>query len=358
MNNFPKQWLERYALPLIVLVLVLAVVVFGRSALRSSLTGPAAVSPTPATGSTAEADPFVPESADSALPPAPAPNLAAVPVLRDESIMPVADLTTFRGKLPAHQFQTYEVVRGDTPIRIAERFGIKAETLLGGNPRLSEEAGLLQVGDILLIMPIDGLLHDVRPGESVESVAEKYGVTPQVIIDYPANNLEFPYRLYPDSQVLVPGAVREVFKWDPPQLTSLVSSGGYWAGQARPLIRGTGTYIWPTTGRNISQVYWYAHQAIDIAIVEGTPIFASDTGTVTYAAWSPHCYGNLIVINHGNGAETFYAHLSSFNVVPGQIVYQGNVIGGSGNTGCSSGPHLHFELRINGNRDNPMWWLP
>jgi murein DD-endopeptidase MepM/ murein hydrolase activator NlpD len=68
-------------------------------------------------------------------------------------------------------------------------------------------------------------------------------------------------------------------------------------------------------------------------------------------------YGNLIVVNHGNGYETFYAHLSGFNVVAGQIVYKGNLIGYSGDTGYSSGPHIHFEIRLNGNRDDPCWYI-
>ena len=84
---------------------------------------------------------------------------------------------------------------------------------------------------------------------------------------------------------------------------------------------------------------------------------ASDTGTVTFAGWNIYGYGNLIVVNHGNGYETFYAHLSGISVVPGQIVYQGNVIGSTGNTGNSSGPHVHFEVRINGAQDNPCWYI-
>jgi len=86
-------------------------------------------------------------------------------------------------------------------------------------------------------------------------------------------------------------------------------------------------------------------------------VVASDTGTVTFAGWNIYGYGNLIVINHGNGYETFYGHLSSIGVVPGQIVYQGNFIGSTGNTGNSSGPHIHFEVRINGAQDNPCFYV-
>ncbi len=281
-------------------------------------------------------------------------DLAQIPQITDDAISPALNPRTFVGKKPAlPEFETYVVQRGDTPVRIADRFGIQPETILGGNPSLNENAGVLQVDQELLILPIDGVLHDVQPGETLESVARLYSVSADDIIGYEANNLEFPFRLFADTKIIVPGAVREVFKWDPPTISNTGTFGG-----PTPLIVGTGTFVRPVSGGRLSQEYWYAHQAIDLAIVEGSAIFSSDTGTVTYAAWSPYCYGNLIVVNHGNGFETFYAHLSGINVVPGQIVYQGNIIGYSGNTGCSSGPHLHFEIRINGNRDDPTWYLP
>ena len=92
-------------------------------------------------------------------------------------------------------------------------------------------------------------------------------------------------------------------------------------------------------------------------MAECTTGVASDTGTVTFAGWNIYGFGNLIVVNHGNGYETFYAHLSGISVVPGQIVYQGNVIGSTGNTGNSSGPHIHFEIRANGVQDNPCFYV-
>lgn len=291
-------------------------------------------------------------------------DLSNVSVRRNFVVRPELNPVTFQGEPPNHgEFATYTVKQGDTPIKIASSFGIQPETLLGGNPSLSEEAGLLYVDTELLVLPIDGVLHDVELGDTLESVSNLYNVPQEEIIAYPSNNLTFPYRLYPDTQIVVPGAVREVFKWDPPKLVSTSSSEvGDDSGSAlssalsSALIGGTGTFLWPSIGYRITQVYWYGHPAIDVGLSTGSSIYASDTGTVTYAAWSPYCYGNLIVVNHGNGFETFYAHLSSFNVVPGQIVYQGNIIGYSGNTGCSTGPHLHFEIRADGARVNPCAW--
>ena len=278
-----------------------------------------------------------------------------VPVLVDIALAPAAVPQTFVGHKPEHSFTIYRVERGDTPNGIADKFGIQATSLLGGNPLLSEESNLLQTGVDLVILPIDGVLHDVKPGDTLESISEKYGIPVETITGYEPNHLEFPYRLYPETQILVPGAVRDVFVWTPPSLESV--RGRSTGSGVTPLIVGTGTFIYPVNSRNFTQYFWYGHPGIDIALGEGTGVVASDTGTVTFAGWNIYGYGNLIVINHGNGYETFYAHLSGISVVPGQIVYQGNIIGATGNTGNSSGPHIHFEVRINGAQDNPCWYV-
>jgi murein DD-endopeptidase MepM/ murein hydrolase activator NlpD len=199
----------------------------------------------------------------------------------------------------------------------------------------------------------------VQPGDTLESIAAAYDVPLDEIIAYAPNNLEFPFRLIPDTQLLIPGAVVAPFIWEPPSLAAVSSGHSPEVGAGfAPLVVGTGTFIWPVSGRGITTNYWHGHPAIDVGLVEGSGVFASDTGTVTFASWNIYCYGNLIVINHGNGYETFYAHLSGITVYPGQVVTQGQYIGASGNTGCSSGPHIHFEIRINGFRDNPLFYLP
>ncbi len=279
---------------------------------------------------------------------------ADAPVLVDVALAPAAIPQTFVGRQPEHQLTIYRVERGDTPNGIADKFGIQATTLLGGNPQLSQESSLLQTGVDLVILPVDGVLHDVQPGDTLESISSQYGIPVETIIGYAPNNLEFPYRLYPETQVLVPGAVRDVFVWTPPTLESVRGQTG---SGVTPLIVGTGTFIYPVGSRNFTQYYWYGHPGIDIALPEGTGVVASDTGTVTFAGWNIYGFGNLVVVNHGNGYETFYAHLSGISVVPGQIVYQGNIIGSTGNTGNSSGPHIHFEVRINGAQDDPCWYV-
>lgn len=284
--------------------------------------------------------------------PTPLPN-EPLPIINDSSLAPLPNPQTYQTKPPNHNFEMHEIARGETPNMIARQYGISADTLLGGNAWLSQESNQLQVGAQLVILPVDGVLHTVRVGETIESIAELYRVSADDIIDYAPNNLEYPfYRLLPDSQLVIPGASIGQFFFTAPK--SVATNA---AGQPQWKVFGTGTYIWPINGRCITQFYNGFHPAIDIASSEGSPVVASDTGTVTYASFASgtyYDYGNLIVINHGNGFETFYAHLSGINVFPGQTVTQGELIGFTGNTGRSSGPHIHFEIRDNDFRSNPL----
>ena len=280
-----------------------------------------------------------------------------IPIIHDNSLVPALNPRTFHGKKPEPRYQTYIVQRGDTPNGIAKQFNINPETLLGGNPRLSQESSLLQTGMELIILPIDGVLHDIELGDTLDSIAILYSIPVEDIIAYKSNNLEFPYRVYQGTQIMVPEAIRKIFSWTPPTLSSITNDTSFQGQGVKPIIVGTGTFLFPINSQNFTQRYWYGHQAVDIALPEGSAVYASDTGTVTYAGWDFWGYGNLVVINHGNGYETFYAHLNNIGVSPGQIIYQGAIVGSTGNTGNSSGPHIHFEIRLNGKPDDPCWYL-
>jgi murein DD-endopeptidase MepM/ murein hydrolase activator NlpD len=123
--------------------------------------------------------------------------------------------------------------------------------------------------------------------------------------------------------------------------------------------RGTGNFGWPVSGR-ITQKFWTRHPGIDIGAPKGTPVYAADSGYVVTAGWDQErvSYGFMILINHGNGFITRYAHLSAFNVEVGDSVKKGQIIGRVGSTGNSTGPHLHFEIIKNGDRRNPFGYLP
>lgn len=132
----------------------------------------------------------------------------------------------------------------------------------------------------------------------------------------------------------------------------------------RPAYASYGSYIWPTTGRISSYfgartlygAYNY-HSGLDIATDYGTPVIAADGGTVTYSGWKDS-YGNIVILTHDNGQQTYYAHNSSLVVSVGQKVARGQTIAKVGSTGNSTGNHLHFEVRINGQAVNPLSYLP
>ena len=148
--------------------------------------------------------------------------------------------------------------------------------------------------------------------------------------------------------------------WEP----TLPAEGG-WSGNATCegtfiAPRGSGAFVWPTdvhalSGRNFS---WRWHPGLDLYALSGDPIYAVDAGVVVYAGWNSWGYGNMVVIDHGNGWHTLYAHFSEINVSCGQAVEQGAVIGLAGSTGYSTGPHLHFEMRAETGRVNPWGYLP
>ncbi len=123
---------------------------------------------------------------------------------------------------------------------------------------------------------------------------------------------------------------------------------------------GDGAFGWPTdnhflAGRNFN---WRWHPGLDLSAPLGAPLYAADAGVVVYAGWNKWGFGNLVILDHGNGWHTLYAHQSQINVACGQAVEQGQVIGWSGSTGRSTAPHLHFEMRFGGGWMNPWDYLP
>ncbi len=265
----------------------------------------------------------------------------------------------------------YVVEQGDSLFAIADKFGLKPETILWGNfDILADNPHTLQPGQELNILPVNGTYHKWREGESLSKVSEYYGVDPLDIIEYPGNHLDiYDFDLdnpsFENGQMLiVPGGTRELVDYGPPAITrdNPAVASTYGPGHCGTIYTGAvgvGVFIWPTTERWISG-YDYnpgVHPAIDIAGSLGNPVWAADNGVVVYAGWSNYGYGNLVVIDHGNGWQTLYAHLNNIYVGCGQSVNQGEAIGGLGTTGNSSGPHLHFEMIYMGTKVNPHDFL-
>ncbi len=244
---------------------------------------------------------------------------------------------------------TYVVQPGDTIFGIAAAFGLRPETLQWSNPDLERNPDLLMVGDELTILPTDGVYHQVSSNETLDEIAGTLGVTADDIINYPLNNLN------PENPVITPGQWLVIPGGEKPFVPKYVSSIS--TAAPKGAARGTGNFQWPTSG-SITQEYWSGHRALDIGAWLGAPILASDAGYVTYAGWDNTGYGNLIIIDHGNGFVTLYAHLQTIYVSVGQEVAKGEQIGEMGSTGNSTGPHLHFEVRLNGVQRNPWGFLP
>jgi len=266
---------------------------------------------------------------------------------------------------------TYTVQLGDSIFSIADDFGIKAETVLWGNYEvLKDNPHLLKTGQSLNILPVDGTYYQWHEKDTLSQIASFFKVDPQEIIEYPGNRFDLTETtledpgLEPDHWLIIPGGWRPLKDWGPPAITrsNPASAAYYGAGHCGSIYQGaigTGTFIWPTASRQVSG-YNYTppvHSAIDIGGQTGNAISAVDNGVVVYAGWSDYGYGYLIVVDHGTGWQSAYAHLSAVGVSCGQSVFQGTVIGALGSTGNSSGPHLHFELVFNGSKLNPLNFL-
>lgn len=268
---------------------------------------------------------------------------------------------------------TYLVEAGDSVFGIAEKFGLKPETILWSNANtLQDNPHRLQPGQELNIMPIDGTYHEWRQGENFQKVAEYYGVDPMTIIEWPGNHFDI-YKVQldnlniePGTGLIIPGGQRELIDYGPPRIPrdDPAVARTYGPGHCGTLsegIVGDGLFIWPANERWLSG-YDYSpaanHPAIDIAGDTGDPAYAVDDGVVVYAGWSYSGYGNLVVMDHGNGWQSLYAHLNDYYVECGLSVFQGAIIGTIGNTGNSSGSHLHFELMYITEKVNPWNFLP
>jgi murein DD-endopeptidase MepM/ murein hydrolase activator NlpD len=217
------------------------------------------------------------------------------------------------------------------------------------------EKSTLKAGQELRILPVDGVRHKVVKGETIYTVAKKYGLDDseaQVIVDYPFNEFlnDETFELAIGQQLVVPGG--EIQKAaTPPRQPKVVFTADAGA------VSATGSFIRPAGG-TVTQGYSFYHKAVDIANRSGGPILASDAGVVTVAGWVDNSgYGRRVMIDHGNGYVTLYAHLSAAQVQVGQRVNRGDVIGQMGSTGRSTGTHLHFEIRQGGVLLNPFSFL-
>lgn len=252
----------------------------------------------------------------------------------------------------------YVVQPSDTVTGIAEQFGLNPDSILYANPKLQDNPDFLSLGQVLNIPPMDGVLYTVRAGDTVQKIADRYkGKQTVEAIVQAIVTLEFNqgrHDLNPPNYALSVGEFLMVPNGTQPAVARITTSKN---NPALARARATRQFNWPVTGR-ITQRFWAHHPGIDIAAPMGTPIRASDAGTIVLAGWDTTGYGNMILVSHGNGYFTRYAHLSTMDVRVGDVVQKGQQIGRVGSTGRSTGPHLHFEIISHGVHVDPFTLLP
>ena len=295
-------------------------------------------------------------SVEAELPPLD-PNLPAS--FHEDGIRRSIQLKTNQTDGPGYKVTEYVVQRGDSPWSISQKFKLKPETILWGNPRLNAAAGSLKAGDRLSILPVDGVLHIAAEGDTLDTLASLHGVAAQEILEYLGNDFDLTQapQLAGGQQIIIPNGTSPII-WSEAQIPSIAqgSSGSGISGSVPNL--GSGYFSWPVNGYSLTQEFWSGHPGIDLGTSFRQPVFASDSGTVVLSGWDDTGYGYFIIIDHGNGYKTTYGHNEANLVSIGQTVAQGQQIAESGNTGNSTGNHLDFRILYKGAFLNPLSYLP
>lgn len=244
----------------------------------------------------------------------------------------------------------YIVQRGDIIGNIAAKFGITVNTILWSNS-LSYYS-VIRPGDKLKIMPVSGVLHKVASGENLGSIANKYTADIEKIKEY--NKLADANSLQKGQELIIPDGVMRAA----PRARTVAQANPYAAisSSSRAQYSSSSKFVWPAASKRITQYYHWGHSAIDIGAKIGTPIYSIEKGQITFSGWS-NGYGYNIIVDHGGGQKSRYAHFSKLYVKKGALVDKGQQIGEMGSTGWSTGPHLHIEIIINGVKVNPLKYL-
>lgn len=246
---------------------------------------------------------------------------------------------------PRDQIISYHVQNGDTLSTIAQKFGVSVDSIKWANDLKRDS---LKIEQELKIPPVTGIVHKVREGETVYSIAKKYKAEAQNIVNFPFNDFADldTFALSVGQTLVVPDGVMPEAA---PIAPRPFAAGPLTAG-------GSGQFGWPSVGVISQYPVWY-HMAFDIANPSSPPITAAGDGKVIAVQYLNYGYGRHAIIDNGDGLSTLYAHLSEIYVKVGDSVSRGQVIGKMGSTGRSTGTHLHFEVRKNGTPVNPKSYL-
>jgi murein DD-endopeptidase MepM/ murein hydrolase activator NlpD len=302
-------------------------------------------------------------------------DLNTIPALENPAIIGIsrsAQLHTNIPSRPRDEISMYTVQNGDTVSGIAENFGLMPETIFAANYAiLQDDPHNLIAGQELQILPVDGVYWQWLGGISFGAWAEYFEVKPEDIINYPANDIDASTITDPANADIPPGVWLVIpgakYSYHQPgsiplgitrtDAASAQVGGSGACGAITGGAVGSGIFDFPTNRHDLSG-FDYNPKTNHLGIDLGDPIYASDGGVVVYAGANSYGYGNMIMIDHGTGFQTLYAHLSLISVSCGESLNRGQFIGSVGSTGKSSGPHLHFEVRTASTVVNPWDLLP
>ena len=282
---------------------------------------------------------------------------------------------------------SYKVQKKDTPQAIARKFGLKTDTILLNNESVRNKK--MKPGDTLTFPSVDGMYYKIQKGDTLAKIAKKYGIS---VVDIVDNNNINPKRLKAGTELFLKGVTLKKVKEleekavaaqqakedkkdkkkskDKGQVPA-VDTGSSGTGSSaedndnQNYSSGGAGFIYPVRYAGISSPFgnryhpvlrrYILHTGVDL-VAKYVPLRAAKAGVVTFAG-NMSGYGKIIIINHGNGYETRYAHLSVISTNVGEHVNQGDLIGKTGNSGRTTGAHLHFEIRVNGVPKNPMKYI-
>lgn len=261
----------------------------------------------------------------------------------------------------------YVAENGDTLSGIAYRHDISLAALVSANTWLTSGLDtMFHPGDEFLIPPGGGIIHVVKDGDTLASIAQKYEVEATALVEYKPNRVNTDDDLYPEQRLFVPDGSLELETPKPkantlasvlqPRTTTTTTTTTT-TNRATTPVWGTGSLRTPLYGYVVTQYFWAYHSGVDMAAPIGSPVYAADAGRVVYSGWDNTGYGYMLLIDHGNGIRTRYAHMSWLFPSYGAYVGKGEQIGKVGSTGRSSGPHLHFEVIQGGVARNPFNYI-